>query len=98
MRGRVSWAVLALLLAVLAVLVGRGLTLQNLSVFLGVFVIQSASGVIVGAFEAAGAAAPEIAYRAVFGFLAAATLIGVLLYLPIGDVRPRDEGRPVARD
>lgn len=79
-------------------LVGRGLTLQNLSVFLGVFVIQSASGVIVGAFEAAGAAAPEIAYRAVFGFLAAATLIGVLLYLPIGDVRPRDEGRPVSRD
>lgn len=81
-------------------LVGRGLTLQNLAVFLGVFAIQSLSGVIVGAFDpvggsggSAGGAAPEIAYRAVFGFLAAATLIGVAVYLRIGDVRPRDEGR-----
>ena len=56
-------------------LVGRGLTFQNLSVFLGIFAIQSVSGVIVGAFESKGQAAPEAAYRAVFGFL------GVLLVL-----------------
>jgi sugar phosphate permease len=51
-------------------LMGRGLTLQNLAVFLGVAALQSASGLIVGGFAPAGAAAPEAAYRTVFGFLA----------------------------
>jgi len=72
--------------------VGRGLTLQNLAVFLGVFVIQSISGLIVGDFSAGQATAPEEAYRAVFGFLAAVTVVALVIYLRIRDVRPREEG------
>lgn len=68
-------------------LVGRGLTLQNLAVFLGVFVIQSITGFIVGSFADTSHAAPEAAYRAVFGFLAVITLGAVLIYLRADDVR-----------
>ena len=70
-------------------LVGRGLTLQNLSVFIGVSVIQSASGFIVGAYDMVDAASAEAAYRGVFAFLGGATLVATLLYLPIKDVKPR---------
>lgn len=73
-------------------LVGRGLTLQNLAVFLGVFVIQSITGFIVGGFGVTGEAAPESAYRAVFGFLAVVTLGAVAIYLRADDVRTRAEG------
>lgn len=62
-------------------LVGRGLTLQNLAVFLGVFAMQTLSGLIVGVVQGAGARAPEAAYRAVFGFLAVVTAVAVLVYL-----------------
>jgi len=51
-------------------LIGRGLTFQNLSVFLGVAVIQSVSGFIIGGFDRVGGQSPEIAYRWIFGFLA----------------------------
>ena len=68
-------------------LVGRGLTLQNLAVFFGVAVMQSVTGIIVGDFTQTGEAAPEVAYRAVFGFLALMTVISLLLYLPARDVK-----------
>ncbi len=74
-------------------IVGRGLTLQNLAVFLGVFAIQAASGFIIGQFPQDGGAAPETAYRAVFGFLAVMTLVALAIYVRIRDVRPREEGR-----
>ena len=70
-------------------LVGRGLTLQNLAVFLGVFVIQSITGFIVGSFADTSHAAPEVAYRAVFGFLAVITLSAVMIYVCADDVRVR---------
>lgn len=73
-------------------LVGRGLTLQNLAVFLGVFVIQSVSGFIVGGFTETGAAAPEAAYRWVFGFLALVTLAALAIYLRADDVPTREDG------
>jgi predicted MFS family arabinose efflux permease len=73
-------------------LVGRGLTLQNLAVFLGVFVIQSSTGYIVGYFVETGGAAPEFAYRAVFGFLAIFTLYAVSIYLCADDVKTRAGG------
>ena len=72
-------------------LVGRGLTLQNLAVFLGVFVIQSMTGFIIGGMGTTGEAAPEIAYRAVFGFLAVITLVAVAIYLWADDVPTRGE-------
>ncbi len=88
-------------------LVGRGLTLQNLAVFVGVFVLQALSGLIVGRFGVAGGAAPEVAYRAVFGFLAAMTTLALAIYLRADDVRPGEDGtgtpgpatgdRPLAR-
>jgi predicted MFS family arabinose efflux permease len=61
-------------------LVGRGLTLENLAVFLGVFVLQSASGLIIGAFQSPGRIAPEAAYRAVFAFLALCLVLAGLVF------------------
>ncbi len=75
-------------------LMGRGLTAQNLAVMLGVFVVQSLCGVIIGAFEPEAGQAPEIAYRAAFGFLAVCLAIGLALYSRISDVAPRSEGKP----
>ncbi len=69
-------------------LIGRGLTVQNLAVMLGVFVLQAVAGVIVGAFAPEGAQAPEIAYRAAFGFLALALAAGIAAYSRIADVPP----------
>ena len=69
-------------------LIGRGLTLQNLSVMLGVFVIQALTGVIVGSFGPEGSEAPEIAYRAAFGFLALSLAAGLAFYARIADVSP----------
>ncbi len=74
-------------------LIGRGLTLQNLSVMLGVFVIQAVTGVIVGSFAPQGAEAPEIAYRAAFGFLAVGLAIGLAFYARMADVSPRGRER-----
>ena len=67
-------------------LVGRGLTLQNVAVFFGVAAMQSATGFIIGSFTVVGEAAPGIAYRSVFGFLALMIVISLLLYLPARDV------------
>ena len=70
-------------------LVGRGLTLQNVAVFFGVATMQSATGFIVGRFTEVGEAAPDVAYRSVFGFLALMIVISLLLYLPVRDVEVR---------
>ena len=67
--------------------VGRGLTLQNVAVFFGVTTMQSATGFIVGAFAEVGEAAPDVAYRSVFGFLALMLVISLVLYLPVRDVK-----------
>ena len=68
-------------------LVGRGLTLQNVAVFFGVATMQSVTGLIIGSFTEVGEAAPDIAYRSVFGFLALMIVISLLLYLPVRDVK-----------
>ena len=70
-------------------LVGRGLTLQNVAVFFGVATMQSATGFIVGRFTEVGEAAPDVAYRSVFGFLALMIVISLLLYLPVRDIEVR---------
>lgn len=67
-------------------LVGRGLTFQNTAAFVGVFVMQFASGYIVGAFQGAGD--PALPYRAVFAFLGLSTLVALLIYLRIEDAKP----------
>ena len=77
-------------------LMGRGLTLQNLAVMLGVFVVQSLCGVIIGEFKPEIGQAPEIAYRAAFGFLAVSMATGIVLYSRISDIAPRSEGNPAS--
>ncbi|MFN4087891.1 MAG: MFS transporter [Alphaproteobacteria bacterium] len=77
-------------------LLGRGLTLQNTASILGVFLWQAATGLIVEAFAGPGGA-PEIAYRAVFAFLGAISLVGLLVYTGCEDGTGQDDaaiGRP----
>ena len=72
--------------------VGRALTTVNGTIFVGVGVIQVATGFIIGAFPTApGGGAPEIAYRAVFGFLAVVVLLAVLFYARVEDARPSQD-------
>ena len=77
-------------------LVGRANTLLNLAGILGVALMQTASGLIVGAFPAAApdrVAAPG-AYAAVFGCLALATAAAAACYARVRDVPPRPVGSP----
>ena len=67
-------------------LVGRGLTLQNLAVFLGVFVLQWATGFIVGGFEAPNGTTSIEAYQMLFAFLASVTVLALAIYVWIQDV------------
>ncbi len=69
-------------------LVGRAITVVNFVNFTGVSVMQVVTGFIVGALSTAGEPAPETAYRAVFGFLAAAVIVALLFYRRIGDAKP----------
>lgn len=71
-------------------LVGRALTAINFASFMGVAAMQVATGFIVGAFPATNGAAPEIAYRSVFGFLALMIAIAVTVYSRVEDRRPSD--------
>jgi len=68
-------------------LIGRGLTFQNLSVFLGVAVIQSASGLIVGGFDGIAGQSPEIAYRWIFGFLAALLVGAAAIFANASEIK-----------
>ena len=68
-------------------LLGRGMTLQNTASMGGIFVMQAATGMIVGVFENGGPI-PEIGYRLAFGFLAASLVISLLIYLRVRDVAP----------
>lgn len=73
-------------------LVGRGMTTVNMVVFIGVFLIQWAGGLIVDAFpKTATGGAPEAAYRSVFAFLACAMAVSLLLYSRARDVPPGTE-------
>ena len=67
-------------------LIGRGLTLQNLAVFLGVFVLQWATGFIVGGFEAPNGTTSIDAYQIMFAFLASVTVLALSIYVWIQDV------------
>ena len=66
-------------------LIGRGLTFQNLAVFMGVAVIQSASGLIVGGFDHVDGRSPEIAYRWIFAFLAVLLIVAAAIFAKATD-------------
>lgn len=72
-------------------LVGRGLTLQNMAAIGSVFLLQSASGYIVGEVTRGGGS-PEQAYRVVFGFLAVLLAVALTAYGRIADAKPSAQG------
>ena len=66
-------------------LVGRAITTVNFANFLGVGVIQAATGFIVDGFEPIAGHPPEIAYRTVFGVIAAILLTAALIYTRVAE-------------
>jgi MFS family permease len=72
-------------------LVGRGMTILNMAVVLGTAIAQTVSGWIVGAFVDGTGAAPEHAYRLMFGYLAAALALALMVYAKAPDVRPSED-------
>jgi hypothetical protein len=64
-----------------AAFVGRGLTLMNLGTMGGVFVLQAATGAVVGLFDAPGGVYPVEAYQAAFALLAAVLGVCTLIYM-----------------
>ncbi len=72
-------------------LVGRGMTTNNTSVFLGAAIVQGATGALIGGFMTESGETPEVAYRAMFGFLAALQIVALMIYSRSRDVRPSDD-------
>jgi MFS family permease len=70
-------------------LIGRGVALCNMGIMTAVALMQLAFGWILGAFDEEGGVPPERAYRAAFAVQAAVTLIAILIYAPVRDVKPR---------
>jgi len=73
-------------------LVGRGMTTNNMSVFLGAAILQWLSGLVIGAALDAGLSEAE-AFRVMFGFLAVLLVIGVSVYSRIDDAKPSADAR-----
>jgi len=71
-------------------LAGRGIAMLSVALMGGPAVLQSVTGLIMGAFPATDGTAPVDAYRAVFGFLAATVLVALVAYLRLPDARPSD--------
>ncbi len=75
-------------------LIGRGISTINTAVMLGVAVMQSLSGIIIGAFEPlADGARTETAYRALFGVLTVVLIVALSIYSRSKDVKPSDQLR-----
>lgn len=69
-------------------LAGRGMSLIAIGLMGGPALLQSVSGLIIGAFDAAAGAPPEAAYRAMFGFLALVMIAALVFYIRLPDARP----------
>jgi predicted MFS family arabinose efflux permease len=75
-------------------LIGRGIATMNTAVMLGVACMQSASGVILGAFEPLpDGARTETAYCVLFAVLAGVLSTAVAIYSRSRDLKPSDEMR-----
>lgn len=73
-------------------LAGRGVTTVNMAQVLGCMVLPAASGYVVAAFGPVGGAAPEIAFRTVFGGLALCNLVGLSFYVRSPDSKASARG------
>lgn len=79
-------------------LIGRGISIINTAVMLGVACMQTFSGIVIGAFEPlADGARSQTAYRALFGVLAAVLIVAVAIYSRSRDVKPSEQMREAAR-
>ncbi|MCH7634344.1 MAG: MFS transporter [Proteobacteria bacterium] len=72
-------------------MVGRGITIVNFGNFIGVALTQVMTGLIVGHFAAADGPVPELAYRLVFAYLAAAMVLVLLFYARVRESRPSED-------
>jgi predicted MFS family arabinose efflux permease len=73
-------------------LIGRGMATMNTSVMLGVAVMQTLSGVILGAFiPLADGSRSEEAYRTLFGVMCGVLLVALSVYSRAKDVKPSEE-------
>lgn len=69
-------------------LVGRAVTLINGVNMFGIAVMQVATGYVIRSFPTTDGAAPEIAYRTMFGFLAVCLTAMMLVYTRSKDIPP----------
>ncbi len=68
---------------------GRGVTTVNMAQVVGAALLPAMTGYLVASFvHSPGAAAPEAAYRAVFGLLAVGSALGLAVYSRSQDSRP----------
>jgi predicted MFS family arabinose efflux permease len=73
-------------------LIGRGMATMNTTVMLGVAVMQSVSGMILGAFAPLfSGARSEEAYRTLFGVMCGVLVVALSVYSRAQDVKPSDE-------
>jgi predicted MFS family arabinose efflux permease len=72
-------------------LAGRGVTTVNLAQVAGSAGLPILTGALVGVFPAAGGVAPEIAYRAIWAFIAVALASGLVVYAGARDAPPLAE-------
>ena len=70
-------------------LAGRALATLNAAVMAGAYTMQQVTGIIVQLLRGTEAAAPPVAYQAVFGWLILSLAVGVWFYRKVPDVRPR---------
>lgn len=69
-------------------LVGRAVTLINGVNMFGIAFMQVATGYVIRSFPSSDGAAPEMAYRAMFGFLTLCLGVGMLAYTRSKDIPP----------
>jgi hypothetical protein len=74
------------------------MTTNNTSVFLGAAVVQWATGIIIGLFVTEAGETPEVAYRVMFGFLAALQIVALAVYSRAQDVKPSEDAARQAKD
>ena len=75
-------------------LIGRGMATMNTTVMLGVAVMQTVSGMILGAFDPLPSGArSEEAYRTLFGVMAGVLCLALSIYSRTTDVKPSEELR-----
>jgi MFS family permease len=67
---------------------GRGMALVAIALMGGPALMQSVTGLIIGAFPAPDGTPPALAYHTAFGFLAGCIVLALIAYLRVPDAKP----------